>query len=140
VNRSLYLLLLLTLVGVACSSQKQASEEGSKTAAPQPAQPAAAAGGQDQAKEIFSTRCAVCHGEEGRGDGVGGANLNPKPQDFHDAAFQKSVTDEQIEKVILYGGPAAGKSPQMIANPDLQNQPAVVAALVKRVRQFGQEK
>ena len=59
-----------------------------------------------QAKEIFSSRCAACHGLDGRGDGPGAANLNPKPRNFHDEVWQKAVTDEEIEKAILYGGSA----------------------------------
>jgi mono/diheme cytochrome c family protein len=34
-------------------------------------------------KELFNTNCAVCHGAEGKGDGAGGAALNPKPRNFH---------------------------------------------------------
>lgn len=136
-------LLLLTLTGAACSSQKeQPSSQGSAgTTASQPAAAStSAASAQEQAKEIFTTRCAACHGEEGRGDGPGGANVDPKPRNFHDPAWQKSVTDDQIEKTILYGGAAVGKSPLMVANPDLQSQPAVVAALRERIRQIGQQK
>ncbi len=33
--------------------------------------------------EIFQVNCAVCHGAEGKGDGAGGAALNPKPRNFH---------------------------------------------------------
>ena len=34
-------------------------------------------------RELYAQYCAVCHGEEGRGDGPGGATLDPKPADFH---------------------------------------------------------
>ncbi len=34
-------------------------------------------------KEVFSQNCASCHGEEGMGDGEAGANLDPKPRNFH---------------------------------------------------------
>lgn len=90
-----------------------------------------------QANDIFSSRCAVCHGPDGLGNGPGAANLNPKPRNFHDKVWQKAVTDEEIEKAILYGGSAVGKSPLMVPNPDLQSQPAVVAALREHVRQLG---
>jgi len=36
-------------------------------------------------KGSYTSTCASCHGEEGRGDGAGGAMLNPKPRNFHDA-------------------------------------------------------
>ena len=93
-----------------------------------------------QAKDIFANRCAACHGPEGRGNGPGSANLNPKPQNFHDQAWQKAVTNDQIEQAILYGGSAVGKSPLMVPNPDLQSQLAVVAALREHVRELGKSK
>jgi mono/diheme cytochrome c family protein len=135
-------LLMSLLLGAACSSQNpKPSESGSSGAAP--SQPAGAgtntADAQNQAKEIFATRCAACHGEDGRGDGPGAASLDPKPKNFHDPAWQKSVTDDEIEKAILLGGSAVGKSPLMVANPDLQSQPAVVAALRERIRHIGSE-
>lgn len=89
-----------------------------------------------EANDIFSSRCAACHGPDGRGDGPGAANLDPKPRNFHDAAWQKSVTDTEIEQTILYGGSAVGKSPVMVPNPDLQSKPAVVAALREHIREL----
>ncbi len=94
----------------------------------------------EQAKQIFSTRCAVCHGTDGRGDGPGGSALKPPPRNYHDTAWQDSVTDKEIETAIVYGGAAVGRSPTMIANPDLGSKPAVVAALREMVRNFGKEK
>lgn len=90
-----------------------------------------------EAHDIFQTRCSVCHGAFGRGDGAGAAALNPKPQNYADPAWQKTVTDEEIEKAIVYGGAAVGKSPLMVPNPDLEGKPGVVAALREKVRAFG---
>jgi cytochrome c553 len=87
---------------------------------------------------LFNNRCATCHGIAGTGTGPGAAGLNPKPRDYTDSQWQKTVTDEEIEKAIVYGGTAVGKSAQMAANPDLQAKPGVVAALREKVRQFGQ--
>lgn len=36
-------------------------------------------------KEIFTAKCALCHGEKGDGKGPGSANLPLKPADFTDA-------------------------------------------------------
>jgi mono/diheme cytochrome c family protein len=33
-------------------------------------------------KQLYQTNCAMCHGAEGRGDGVAGASLNPKPRNL----------------------------------------------------------
>ncbi|HVM96014.1 MAG TPA: cytochrome c [Candidatus Acidoferrales bacterium] len=93
-----------------------------------------------EAKDIFANRCATCHGPAGKGDGPAGAALNPKPRDYGDAAWQKSVTDDQIEKIILEGGPAVGKSPLMPPNPDLASKPQVVKGLRSIVRGFGEKK
>ncbi len=92
-----------------------------------------------QAQQIFATRCSVCHGKEGRGDGPGAAALTPTPRNYHDKAWQASVTDQQIEQAIVYGGAAVGRSPAMVANPDLGSKPDVVAALREIVRNFGNE-
>ncbi len=90
-----------------------------------------------EAEELFTKRCAACHGTDGSGNGPGAFGLDPKPRNYRDAAWQKTVTDEEIEKVIVYGGAAVGKSAQMVANPDLQAKPGVVAALREKVRSFG---
>jgi len=90
-----------------------------------------------EAEDLFAKRCAACHGTNGTGDGPGAMALTPKPRNYRDRAWQRSVTDEQIEKAIVYGGAAVGKSPQMVANPDLQAKPGVVAALREIIRGFG---
>jgi mono/diheme cytochrome c family protein len=93
--------------------------------------------GDAKAKEIFNTRCATCHGNEGRGNGPGAVTLNPKPRNYHDKDWQSKVTDEDIKKTITYGGAAVGKSPMMPASPDLDSKPEVVEGLLHIVREFG---
>ncbi len=97
---------------------------------------AAATSPAEAAKQIFSQRCAACHGVDGRGDGPAGAALNPKPRDYTDHAWQTSVSDERLRQVIAQGGPAVGKSPLMPPNPDLASDRPVLDALVKIVRGF----
>jgi mono/diheme cytochrome c family protein len=89
-----------------------------------------------EVETMFTNRCTPCHGTTGHGDGSGAAALNPKPRNYTDVAWQKSVTDEQIKKTILYGGAAVGKSPSMPANPDLDGKPEL-DGLVAKVRSFG---
>jgi mono/diheme cytochrome c family protein len=133
--------LVLGIAAVACSKSEPApapaAEKPAETAAP--AAPAAAAPSAAAAldpKEVFKTRCVMCHGESGKGDGAAAAALNPKPRNYTDPEWQKTVTDDQIKKVITGGGPAVGKSPLMPAQPDLASQPEVLDGLVKIIRGF----
>jgi mono/diheme cytochrome c family protein len=90
-----------------------------------------------KAGDIFTQRCATCHGADGHGNGPAAANLKPKPVDFHSQNWQKSVTNDTMTKAIIFGGRSVGKSGQMAPNPDLEDEPAIVAALVEKIRQWG---
>jgi mono/diheme cytochrome c family protein len=107
-----------------------AAEENKGTTAATSAEADAAA------HEIYRTRCVLCHGESGKGDGPGAMALDPRPRDFGDAAWQSTVTDEYVERIIARGGVAVGKSPSMPPNPDLQGKPEVLRALRQLVRGF----
>lgn len=98
------------------------------------APPAAAV---NEADQIYKSRCAMCHGAAGKGDGAAAAALTPKPRDLSDPGWQHSVSDEHIEKIVVGGGPAVGKSPLMPANPDLTDKADVVHALRDLVRKLG---
>lgn len=87
-----------------------------------------------EADTVWQQRCTTCHGPAGKGDGAAAVALNPKPRDFSSAEWQKGVTDEHIEKVIVEGGQAVGLSMLMTANPDLASKPDVVKALREHVR------
>jgi hypothetical protein len=49
---------------------------------------------------------------------------------------EASVTDDALRTIIVKGGAAAGKSPLMPPNPDLDAKPEVVNGLVAKVRSF----
>lgn len=102
-----------------------------------PTLPPPASGGGDEVREVFASRCGLCHGEHGKGDGPASANLNPKPRAFGDQSWQASVTDEAIKHTIVEGGAAHGKSPVMPAHPDLADQPELLQGLVEHIRSFG---
>ena len=87
-----------------------------------------------EADEIWKGRCVTCHGEQGDGNGPAGAMLNPKPRNFTDAAWHKTVDDAQVAKAIVEGGAAVGKSALMTPNPDLKDKKEVVDALVIKLR------
>jgi mono/diheme cytochrome c family protein len=101
--------------------------QGSMT---EPAQPSPAG----EARKLFASRCATCHGETGRGDGAAAISMQPPPRNYSDPAWQASVTDDELAKIIVGGGPAVGKSSLMPPNNDLRDQPEVVTELVKLIR------
>ena len=75
-----------------------------------------------RAPRVYAERCAMCHGAAGRGDGVAGRSLEPRPRDYADAAWQATVTDETIRETIRRGGQAMGRSGAMPAHPDLSER------------------
>lgn len=63
----------------------------------------------DKGKTIFSTTCASCHGEQGKGDGVAGASLNPKPRNFHEMTGWKNGPQvTMMYKTLQEGIPNTG--------------------------------
>jgi mono/diheme cytochrome c family protein len=130
--------LILAGIGL-CGCKSKSSEApprpraaAAPTPPPEPVEPDPAA----DARQIFRVRCSVCHGQEGRGDGPGGAALTPKPRVLTDSVWQDATKDEQLREIIVKGGAAVGKSPGMPSNPDLEQKPDVVNQLVKIVRGF----
>src|ERR1035437_6196060 len=45
----------------------------------------------EEGKKTFTQMCAVCHGDKGKGDGIGGLTLNPKPRNFTLAKTQQQT-------------------------------------------------
>jgi mono/diheme cytochrome c family protein len=143
-HRSLLRLVPLLAVGaaLACgpgSEQEPAPGAPAQSPSAAPAAPAATPGAiseaaRAEARQIFETRCVTCHGAQGKGDGPASAGLVPKPRDFTDPTWQRSVTDQHVEQILQYGGAAVGKSAAMPANPDLTGKPEVVTALREYVR------
>ncbi len=127
------LLAALALLALACGERDAPAAPASAATPAAPAIASTLAAG-DEARQIFATRCVTCHGSEGAGDGPGSAALSPKPRNFQDAAWQTSVTNEHLEKIVMYGGTAVGKSPSMPGNPDLMSKPEIVRALVAHLR------
>lgn len=61
-------------------------------------------------RDLYRHRCAVCHGEEGEGDGVAADFVYPKPRDFSLAVFKYKTTpgkklpsDEDLFRITKYG-------------------------------------
>jgi high-affinity iron transporter len=69
-----------------------------------PASPESAANG----AKLYTRYCAACHGKEGKGDGLGGAKLEPKPSNLTDAEWKHGSTDTEIFAVIHDGAKNTG--------------------------------
>jgi len=63
------------------------------------------------AAAIYKSRCALCHGETGAGDGAAAAMLKPSPTNFRSAAFWATAKPEKLEQTILEGSPGTAMVP-----------------------------
>ena len=119
----------LVLVAALCGLHASATGQSEPGADP-------ADGGQgawrSEAEKIFQTRCFVCHGRGGKGDGPSAIGLGANPRNFTDPQWQRSTSDDRIRKVIREGGEAVGESDAMPPNGDLTG--AQIDALVGYLR------
>ena len=80
---------------------------------------------------VYAERCAVCHGDDGRGDGPAAAALVPKPRNLRDAAYWKDRTPAAVVAVIHDGKPGT----MMMGFRDVLSD-AEIAAVADYVRRF----
>ena len=52
---------------------------------------------------IYSNKCAMCHGADGRGNGPAAAALSPPPADFNSSSFWKNTSKEKMRDTIENG-------------------------------------
>lgn len=81
--KSAFVIAFLIFIGGISQDNWKAPAEADKLKNPLAGQEEAIKGG----KKIYATMCTICHGEKGKGDGVAGAALNPKPTNITTAAF-----------------------------------------------------
>jgi mono/diheme cytochrome c family protein len=80
-----------------------------------PAQPVSLTYEQQQGKMLYTKYCAICHGDQGKGDGFNAYNLDPKPRDFTDPRAMAGIDDATMLATITEGGKGVNKSPLMPA-------------------------
>lgn len=61
-----------------------------------------------KAKELFQQNCVSCHGQNGRGDGPDGRDLDPKPANFHDLERAPTISPFAGFNTIRLGVPGTG--------------------------------
>jgi mono/diheme cytochrome c family protein len=105
--KSLRIAILLPLVLSACTRKPAASGQA---AVPQPPQSSYEL---RLGRATFEHYCQTCHGETGGGDGFNAFNLDPRPRDLSDPAFQNKKTDADLKDVIQRGGAGVGLSSLM---------------------------
>jgi mono/diheme cytochrome c family protein len=86
--------------------------------------------------KLYLQYCSSCHGANGKADGPTAQVMAPKPRNFSDKAWQKSVDDARITMVIDKGGASANLSPTMPAWGN-QLEAEQIKVLVGKVRAFG---
>ena len=69
----------------------------------------------ERGKRIYRENCTPCHGESGKGDGVGAQSLPVRPADHTNSAVMTSRSDAFLRDVINNGGSATGLSSFMPA-------------------------
>jgi high-affinity iron transporter len=62
-------------------------------------------------RTTFETRCAPCHGSDGKGDGPAAAAITPPPRNFRDPAFWNGRTAAQIAAAVRDGRPGTLMAP-----------------------------
>jgi mono/diheme cytochrome c family protein len=69
----------------------------------------------ERGKRIYRENCTPCHGESGKGDGIGARSLPVRPADHTNAAVMTSHSNSFLRDVIAKGGGAMGLSSFMPA-------------------------
>jgi len=87
-----------------------------------------------EGEKIFQTRCFVCHGREGKGNGPASTGLGATVRDLTNVSWQDSTSDETIRSVVRNGAQAVGGSIAMAPNRDLSD--AQIQSLVRYIRQL----
>ncbi len=84
------------------NTQTTPAPSASTPEATTPAPGGTAAAG-DLGATVYASRCQLCHGPTGHGDGPAAASLNPHPRNHTDGSYMNGRTDAQLLEVIRNG-------------------------------------
>jgi mono/diheme cytochrome c family protein len=92
-------------------------------------------------KQVYSTYCTTCHGDNGDGQGPAGKALNPPPRDFTKGDFKFGDKDEDLFKTISNGAAAQKAKDGTAGSPLMAPWGNVIPeadrwSLVKYIRTF----
>lgn len=59
----------------------------------------------EKGKSVYTTNCAICHGDKGDGNGAAGAAMNPKPRNFIKDTFKAGIKPDEVLASITKGLP-----------------------------------
>jgi mono/diheme cytochrome c family protein len=89
-------------------------------------------------KAVFQERCAICHGDNGNGKSAVAQASTIKPADFTNGPLMAKTSDRDLYRVVQDGGPAVGKSAQMLgfsgilSDAQIRDVVAYVRSLARR--------
>lgn len=91
-------LVFLAFTGFKIQKDRWIAPEGAKNIK-NPVRAAQKEASVERGAKLFKTRCMICHGATGKGDGVGGKALTPKPQNLTSGMVQQQTDGEIFWKI-----------------------------------------
>ena len=58
-------------------------------------------------RHVFLNTCAMCHGQQGLGNGPAGASLNPPPRNFVEGKWKQGGRSQDLFKTLQTGVPGS---------------------------------
>nr|WP_262918816.1 cytochrome c [Tunicatimonas sp. TK19036]WKN38622.1 cytochrome c [Tunicatimonas sp. TK19036] len=82
-----------------------------------------------EGKELYDKMCVICHGKKGKGDGVAGMNLSPRPTNLTSSSVQQQTDG------VIYWKITEGRAPMASYKNTLEEEQRW--QLVNYIRELG---